>query len=222
MLLCKIIFSPIELFFYVLFRYGLEQNLHRRGDRIIFFECLLATTFRWLILLENEIYSGKHLFIRTSQFIERFIRDCLLEINIEYRCLLLRILGYYIIRLQLFAIRHLNHFLELIEDSIDHRLLRYDSLQLLLRILQTLKPRINVHRYDIMKILIRCLFKIIHEDKENISLINLLKKSLKQFQLSTTENYVQDALQSLIQTSQLDLSYRDHLQNLLQSIQDSS
>ena len=199
----------------MLFRYGLEQNLHRRGDRIIFFECLLSTTYRWLIILENEVYSGKHLFIRTSQLIERFIRDSLLEINVEYRRLLLQSLRYYINRLQLFAIRHLNHFLELIEDSIDHRLLRIDSFQILLTILQRLKPRINVHRYEIMKIIIRCLFKIIHEDKNNTSILNLLQKCLKEFQSSTTENYVQDALRSLIETSQLDLSYREYLQKLL-------
>lgn len=153
--------------------------------------------------------------------IERFIRDGLLEINIEYRRLILRILPHYISRLQLFAVRHLNHLLELIDDSIDHRLLRYDSLQILWRILQTLQPRIDAHRYDIMKIFIRCLFKIIHEDKENTSLINLLKKSLKEFQNSTTENYVQDALQSLIATSQLDLSYREYLQKFLESIEES-
>jgi len=202
------------------FRYGLEQNLYRRGDRIPFFECLLATTYRWLIIFENEIYSGKHLFIRTSQLIERFIRDSLLEINIEYRRLLLKILRYYIIRLELFACRHLNHFIELIDDSIDNCLLRYDSLQILLTIIQILKPRINIHRYDIMKIIIRCLFKILHEEKENISIINLLKKCLKQFQLSTTDNYVQDALKSLIDTSQLDLSYREYLQKLLDTLEE--
>ncbi|CAF0960507.1 unnamed protein product [Adineta steineri] len=200
--------------------YGLEQNLHRRGDKIIFFECLLATTFRWLIILENEIYAGKHLFIRTSQFIERFIRDSLLEINIEYRRSLLKILQHYINRLELFALRHLNHFLELIDDSIDNRLLRYDSLQILLIIIQTLKPRINIHRLNIMKIIIRCLFKIFHEDKQNISIINLLKKLLKEFQLSTMNNYVQDAFQSLIQTSELDLSYREYLQKFLDTIED--
>ncbi|CAF1009688.1 unnamed protein product [Adineta steineri] len=200
--------------------YGLEQNLHRRGDKIIFFECLLATTFRWLIILENEIYAGKHLFIRTSQFIERFIRDSLLEINIEYRRSLLKILQHYINRLELFALRHLNHFLELIDDSIDNRLLRYDSLQILLIIIQTLKPRINIHRLNIMKIIIRCLFKIFHEDKQNISIINLLKKLLKEFQLSTMNTYVQDAFQSLIQTSELDLSYREYLQKFLDTIED--
>ena len=212
--------NSIILFVCFFFRYGLEQNLHRRGDRLILFQCLLATTFRWLIILENEVYSGKHLFIRTSQLIERFIRDALLEINIEYRRLLIEILQDFLTRLQLFAIRHLNHFLELIEDSIDNRLLRYDSLQMLLKIIQILKPRINSHRCDIMKIIIRCLFKIIHEEKENLSIINLLKKCLKQLQLCTMENYVQDALQSLIQTSQLDLSYREYLQQFLDTIEE--
>jgi hypothetical protein len=202
-------------------RYGLEQNLHHRGERILFFECLLATTYRWLRIIENEIYSGKHLFIRTSQFIERFIRDSLLEVNIEYRRLILKIFRYYINRLELFACRHLNHFLELIDDSIDNRLLRYDSLQMLLIIIQILKPRINVHRYDIMKIIIRCLFKIFHEDKENLSIMNLLKKCVKELQLCTTENYVQDAFRSLIETSQLDLSYREYLQKLLNTIEES-
>jgi hypothetical protein len=205
----------------IYFRYGLEQNLHHRGERILFFECLLATTYRWLIIIENEIYSGKHLFIRTSQLIERFIRDSLLEVNIEYRRLLLKILRYYINRLELFACRHLNHFLELIDDSIDNRLLRYDSLQMLVMIIQILKPRINVHRYDIMKIIIRCLFKIFHEDKENLSIMNLLKKCVKELQLCTTENYVQDAFRSLIETSQLDLSYREYLQKLLNTIEES-
>jgi hypothetical protein len=205
---------------FLLFRYGLEQNLHRRGDQLIFFECLLATTYRWLIILENDVYSGKHLFIRTSQLIERFIRDALLEINIEYRRSLIKILQYFINRLQLFAIRHLNHFIELIEDSVDNRILRYNSLELLVTIIQILKPRINNHRCDIMKILIRCLFKIIHEEKENSSIMNLLKTCLKQLQLSTTENYVQDALRSLIQTSQLDLSYREYLQQLLDTIEE--
>jgi hypothetical protein len=205
----------------IYFRYGLEQNLHHRGERILFFECLLATTYRWLIIIENEIYSGKHLFIRTSQLIERFIRDSLLEVNIEYRRLLLKILRYYINRLELFACRHLNHFLELIDDSIDNRLLRYDCLQMLLIIIQILKPRINVHRYDIMKIIIRCLFKIFHEEKENLSIMNLLKKCVKELQLCTTENYVQDAFRSLIETSQLDLSYREYLQKLLNTIEES-
>jgi hypothetical protein len=205
----------------IYFRYGLEQNLHHRGERILVFECLLATTYRWLRIIENEIYSGKHLFIRTSQFIERFIRDSLLEINIEYRRLLLKILRYYINSLELFACRHLNHFLELIDDSIDNRLLRYDSLQMLVMIIQILKPRINVHRYDIMKIIIRCLFKIFHEDKENLSIMNLLKKCVKELQLCTTENYVQDAFRSLIETSQLDLSYREYLQKLLNTIEES-
>jgi len=153
--------------------------------------------------------------------IERFIRDTLLEINIEYRCLLLKILQYYINRLQLFACRHLNHFIELIDDSIENRLLRYDSLELLLTIIQILKPRINTHRYDIMKIIIRCLFKILHEEKDNISMINLLKKSLKEFQLSTKDNYVQDSLKSLINTSQLDLTYREYLQKLFDYIEEN-
>jgi hypothetical protein len=208
----------IERDFVCYCRYGLELNLSRRGDRLIFFECLLATTYHWLIIIENEIYSGKHLFIRTSQLIERFIRDCLLEINIDYRCLLLRILRFYINRLQLFAIRHLNHFIELINDSIDHRLLRSDSLELFLTILQILKPRIDVHRYDLMKIIIRCLFKIIHDEKTNTSLINLLQKCLKELHLSTTENYVPDALKSLIDTSKLDLTYREYLQQCLYTL----
>ncbi|UJR35972.1 hypothetical protein I4U23_028713 [Adineta vaga] len=195
--------------------YGLEQNLHRRGDRLPFFECLLATTFRWLIILENEVYSGKHLFIRTSQLIERFIRDAILETNIEYRRCLLKILRSYLNRLQLFAIRHLNHFLELIDDSIDNRSLRYSSFEFLLLIIQILKPRINVHRLDIMKIIIRCLFRIFHEEKDNVSLINLVKTCLKELQLSTKENYVQDAFQSLIETTELDLSYREFLQTFL-------
>jgi hypothetical protein len=172
-----------------------------------------------LIIIENEIYSGKHLFIRTSQLIERLIRDALLEVNIEYRRLLLKILGDYINRLQLFSIRHLNHLIELIDDSIDHRLLRLNSLQILLIILQTLKPRIHVHRYDFMKIIIRCLFKIIHEEKDNISIKNLLEKCLKELHLSTTENYVLDSLKSLIETSELDLIYREYLQKLLDTIQ---
>ncbi|CAF0735230.1 unnamed protein product [Rotaria sordida] len=202
--------------------YGLEQNLYHRGDRIILFECLLATTYRWLNILENEIYSGKHLFIRTSQLIERFIHDSLLETNIEYRRQLIKILQYYINRLELFAIRHLKHFIELIDDSIDNRLLRSDSLKLLLKIIEILKPRINVHRYDIMKIIIRCLFKIIHEDKENKTIMNLFKKCLKEFHLCTIEdNYVQDALRSLIVTSQLDLFYREHLQKLLETIEEN-
>ncbi len=120
--------------------------------------------------------------------------------------------------MELFACRHLNHFLELIEDSIDNHLLRYDSLKLLLIILQTLKPRINTHRYDIMKIIIRCLFKILHEEKDNTSIRNLLKKCLKEFQLSTTDNYVQDSLKSLINTSQLDIKYREDLQKLLDDL----
>lgn len=201
--------------------YGLEQNLYRRGDRIIFFECLLSITYRWLLIIENDIYSGKHLFIRTSQFIERFIRDCLLEINIEYRCLLLKILRYYLNRLQLFSCRHLKKFIELIDDSIDNHLLRYDSLQLLLVTIQLLKPRINVHRYDIMKIIIRCLFKILHEDKEKIKILNLLKQCLKELKLSTDDNYVSDALKSLINTSQLDISYREYLQKFLDNIEEN-
>jgi hypothetical protein len=72
-----------------------------------------------------------------------------------------------------------------------------------------------------MKIIIRCLFKILHEEKDNISIINLFKKSLKEFQLSTTDNYVQDALKSLINTSQLDLSYREYLQKLLDYIEEN-
>jgi hypothetical protein len=187
---------------------------------LIFFECLLSTTYRWLILIENEVYSGKHLFIRTSQLIERFIRDCLLETNIDYRCLLLRILRFYINRLQLFAIRHFNHFIELINDSIDHRLLRSDSLQLFLMILQVFKPRIHVHRSDLMKIIIRCLFQIIHDDKSNTSIINLLKKCLKELHASTRENYVPDALKSLIDTSQLDITYREYLQQCLDTLQE--
>ncbi|CAF3484321.1 unnamed protein product [Rotaria sp. Silwood1] len=202
--------------------YGLEQNLYHRGDRIILFECLLATTYRWLSILENEIYSGKHLFIRTSQLIERFIHDGLLEINIEYRRQLIKILQYYINRLQLFAIRHLKHFIELIDDSIDNRLLRSNSLKLLLKVIEVLKPRIANHRYDIMKIIIRCLFKIIHEDKENKTIMNLLNKCLKEFHLCTIEeNYVQDALRSLIETSQLDLFYREYLQKLLETIEEN-
>lgn len=199
-------------------RYGLEQNLYHRGERILVFECLLATTYRWLILFENEIYSGKHLFIRTSQLIERFIRDGLLEINIEYRRQLVRILRYYTTRLQLFAIRHLKHLIELIEDSVDNRLLRSDSLKLLLVVIQTLKPRINVHRCDIMKIFIRCVFKIVHEDKENVAIMNLMKNCLAELHLCTTENYVQDALRSLIGTSQLESIYREYLQKFLDTI----
>ncbi|CAF5193807.1 unnamed protein product, partial [Rotaria magnacalcarata] len=172
--------------------------------------------------IENEVYSGKHLFIRTSQIIERFIRDGLLEINIEYRRLLIKILRDYIVRLQLFAIRHLKHLIELVEDSIDNRLLRSDSLKLLLVILQILKPRINVHRCDMMKIIIRCLFKIIHEEKENTAMMNLLKKCSTELHLCTTDNYVRDALQSLIATSQLDKIYRENLQKLLDTIEDNN
>jgi len=72
-----------------------------------------------------------------------------------------------------------------------------------------------------MKIIIRCLFKIIHEEKDNISMINLLKKSLKEFQLSTKDNYVQEALKSLINTSQLDLTYREYLQKLFDYIEEN-
>ncbi|CAF3370626.1 unnamed protein product [Rotaria socialis] len=200
--------------------YGLEQTLYHRGERIILFECLLAATYRWLTIIENEVYSGKHLFIRTSQIIERFIRDGLLEINIEYRRLLIKILRDYIVRLQLFAIRHLKHLIELVEDSIDNRLLRSDSLKLLLVILQILKPRINVHRCDMMKIIIRCLFKIIHEEKENATMMNHLKKCSTELHRCTTDNYVRDALQSLIATSQLDKIYRENLQKLLETIED--
>ncbi|CAF0831296.1 unnamed protein product [Adineta ricciae] len=195
--------------------YGLEQNLHRRNDPMPFFECLLATTYRWIIILENKTYSGKHLFIRTSQLIEKLIRDAILETNIEYRRCLLRILKFYIIRLQLFAIRHLNHFLELLDDSIDNRSLRNQSLENLVTILETLEPRINVHRLDIMKIIVRCLFRIFHDEQNNHSQIMLVKTCLGGLQSSTTDNYVQDALQSLIKTTDLDLSYREFLRQFM-------
>ncbi len=171
-------------------------------------------------IIENEVYSGKHLFIRTSQLIERFIRDCLFETDIDYRCLLLRTLRFYVDRLQLFAIRHFNHFIELINDSIDHPSLRTDSLELFLTTLQVLKPRIHVHRYDLMKIIIRCLFKILHDEESDTSIDNLLQKCLKELHLSTSENYVPDALKSLIDTSELDSSYRQHLKQYLSTLQE--
>lgn len=208
----------IDEYFSGYFRYGLEQNLHHRNDRIVFFQCLLATAFRWLILFENEIYSGKHLFIRTSQLIERFIRDCLLETNVHYRRELLRILRFYLIRLQLFAIRHFNHLIELLNHAIDIPLLRADALELFLVILELFQPRIDVHRCDLMKLLIRCVFKIIHEEKTNSTLNNLLTKSIQEFHQSTKENYVPDALKSLIETSQLDSIYRDYFQTLLDAL----
>lgn len=98
-------------------------------------------------------------------------------------------------------------------------MLRHDSLQLLLTVIQILKPRISNHRYDIMKIIIRSLFKIIHEDKENVLVVNLHRKCLKEFDSCTKENYVQDSLRSLIETSQLDLVYREYLSKLLETIQ---
>lgn len=185
---------------------------------MVFFQCLLATAFRWLILFENEIYSGKHLFIRTSQFIERFIRDCLLETNVQYRRELLRILPFYLHRLQLFAIRHFNQLIELLNDAIDIPLLRIDALELFLVMLQLFQPRIDVHRCDLMKILIRCVFKILHEDKSNSTLNDLLTKSIEELHRSTKENYVPDALQSLIDTSQLDSIYREYFQKLLDTL----
>lgn len=206
---------------YVCFRYGLEQNLHHRDDRLVFYQCLLTTTFRWLILFENEIYSGKHLFIRTSQLIERFIRDCLLETNNNYRRELLRILRFYLIRLQLFALRHFNHLIELINDAIDIPLLRIDALELFITIVQLFKPRIHVHRIDLMKIIIRCVFKIVHEEKSSLILKNLLNKSIEELHLSTTENYVPDALKSLIDTSQLDSIYREYFQTLLDHLRNN-
>ena len=74
-----------------------------------------------------------------------------------------------------------------------------------------------------MKIIIRCLFKIIHEDKENKAIMNLLKKCVTQLHLCMREeNYVKDALQSLMQTSQIDLLYREHLQKLLETLTNRS
>jgi len=72
-----------------------------------------------------------------------------------------------------------------------------------------------------MKIIIRCLFKILHEDKDNTTIRNLLVKSLKEFQLCTMENYVQDSLRSLIETSQLDSIYRECLQKILDTIEET-
>lgn len=71
-----------------------------------------------------------------------------------------------------------------------------------------------------MKIIIRCLFKIIHEEKETTTMMNLLKKCSTELHLCTTDNYVHDALRSLIETSQLDKIYRENLQKLLESIED--
>jgi hypothetical protein len=204
-----------HLFSCCLSRYGLEQNLHRRGDRIVFFQSLLATSFRWLRILENESYSGKHLFLRTSQLMARFIRDSLLEINIDYRRSLIAILRFFVLRLDLFATRHLKQLLELIDDSVDSHLLRDDSLQLLLTTVGRLQPRINAHRFEIMKILIRCSMKLVHEEKDTGKTFNLMEQCLAALQACTTENFVRDSLQSLIQTTQLDVSYRGYIQRLL-------
>lgn len=152
--------------------------------------------------------------------IERFIRDCLLDTNSNYRRELLRILRVYLIRLQLFAIRHFNHLIELINDAIDISLLRVDALELFIVILQLFQPRIHVHRTDLMKIIVRCGFKIVHEEKSNSLVNNLLKKSIENLHLSTTENYVPDALKSLVETSQLDSIYRDYFQTLVDSLSD--
>lgn len=189
--------------------------MHRRGDRPIFFECLLATSFRWLRLVENETYSGKHLFLRTSQLTERFIRDSLLEVNIGYRRPMLRSLRSYLLRLQIFGSRHLNRLIELLNDSIDSRALRSDSLQLLLIVMETVQPRVNVHRYDLMKILIRCSLKTIHEERDNTTNVHLMETCFRQLQASTTENFVPDSIRSLIATPQLNASYREYLTTLL-------
>ena len=150
----------------------------------------------------------------------RLIRDSLLETNIDYRGSLIRILRFFVLRLDLFATRHLKDLLQLIDDSVDNRRLRDYSLQLLLTIIDRLQPRINTHRFDIMKILIRCSMKLIHEEGGNVKTFNLMGKGLNALQSCTAENYVRDSLQSLIETSQLDVSYRDHIQRLLGTLDD--
>lgn len=145
----------------------------------------------------------------------RFIRDSLLEINIDYRRSLIAILRFFVLRLDLFAARHLKQLLELIDDSVDSHHLRDESLQLLLTTIDRLQPRINAHRFEIMKILVRCSMKLVHEEKDNAKTFNLVKQCLTALQPCTTENFVRESLQSLIQTSQLDVSYRDYIQRLL-------
>ena len=169
--------------------------------------------------MENETYSGKHLFLRTSQLTERFIRDGLLEVNIDYRRLILRSLRSYLLRLQIFGTRHLNRLIEFLNDSIESRALRSDSLQLLLILMVTVQPRVNVHRYDLMKILIRCSLKTIHEKRDNVTnVVDLMEKCFRQLQASTTENFVQDSIRSLIATPQLAASYREYLTVLLRTL----
>lgn len=193
----------------------MEQTLYRRNDRVVFFECVLATSFRWLNLLENEIYSGKHLFHRTSQLTSRLIRDCLLEVNHDYRRLILRILRCYIRRLGLFSLRHLQSLFELIDDSIDQEFFRSDSFELLQTILQQLQSRMNFHRYNVMKILIRSLMKLVHEEKS----LDPLIPCFQFLQSSINDHYVEDSLRSLIHTSTLDLPYRTHAEKLLQTLE---
>ena len=165
-------------------------------------------------LIEDPLYSGKHLFIRTSQYVERFIRDCLFETNLDYRCLILKCFRIYLERLDLFAIRHFQHWLELIDDSIDNARLRFHAFEFLVQLIDKFQPRIHQHRYEIMKILIRCTMKIVHDQTDDKQLTNL-------FQIlheSTTDNFVNDSLQSLINTTELDFIYRDYLQKRLDSL----
>jgi hypothetical protein len=201
------------------FRFTLEQVLHHRSDRILFFRCLLATAFRWLHMIEEELYSGKHLFLRTSQLMARFIRDTLLEVNIDIRRALLDILRSFLIRLKLFSVRHCKPLVELIDDTIDNYLLRADGLKLLVVFIRVIHPRLNTHRHDIMKILVRSTMKITDESKTTDDLRPLVVQCLQQLHAYTTNDYVRDALDSLIRTSQLDVSYRNNLQMCLDALE---
>ncbi|CAF0916128.1 unnamed protein product [Didymodactylos carnosus] len=200
--------------------HALEHNLHVRQTPFI--EYLLLFLFKWLSLIEPDIYCSKHQYQHTSLILERLIQDTFLETTIKYRQILIHIIQLYIERLQLFTCRHLKQLIDQIDDCMENRQLRYMGLKLMKTIFRELTPRINTHRNEFMKIIVRCIFKHVHEQDyltqsttDNVD--QLLITCACELNIYT-DNYVIDAIKTLINVEQLEVRYRDKLDDLLMKV----
>lgn len=172
------------------------------------FQCFLSTSFRWLNSIENPQFVSKHLFVENSRLFSDLIRDSALEVNIDYRRTLMKSLSAFVDRLKIFVVRHVAELIDLLDDAAESFLLRKICAQILTKLVDSLRFRIDFHRDRLLKVFLRLSIRNFQENRNDSQLNESIRNFIAKFSSFSDEKFVETTFRTLIDDERLDKSLR--------------